>query len=178
MAKRTKIEAPAVTIATIEDCDVALKELAVIKANIDNEESAYNAKEQAERAILTSKLIPERERISDIERALQTFGELNRHLFEKKRTIELKHGSVGFRTHPPKVTTIAKMTFKAVVELIKGSKFAQKLISVKYDLNKEAVIASQADSSIEAVELRQLGLEIVQAETFGYDLKYAVEGTK
>ena len=70
------------------------------------------------------------------------------------------------------------MTFKAVVELIKGSKFAQKLISVKYDLNKEAVIASQADNSIEAVELRQLGLEIVQDETFGYDLKYAVEGTK
>ena len=130
MSKRTKIEAPAVIIASIEDCDLALKELAVIKANIDNEESAYNAKEQAERAILTSKLIPSHKRFEDLEKGIFMFGELNKHLFDKKRTIELRHGSVGFRFHPEKVKPV-KMTLEAAVELIKGSKFAKKLITVK-----------------------------------------------
>ena len=94
------------------------------------------------------------------------YAEENPQLFEKKRSVETPFGNIGYRLGTPKLDRRKGFTWSACLELLK-SKFPQ-FVKVKEDINKEALLA---DKTLSDNDLKTVGVEIVQNDTFYIDLK-------
>ena len=82
-------------------------------------------------------------------------------LFPKdRRSVELPHATIGFRTSPPSCKLRKGWTWAAVLEAIKARDWKE-FVRVKEDVDKDRVIAAR-----ETHPLDKIGVEIAQAETF------------
>jgi phage host-nuclease inhibitor protein Gam len=90
----------------------------------------------------------------------------------KKKSMELLHTVIGFRTNPPKVNKKAAFTWKAVLELLQQHKMKRFIRTVE-EINKEEILALDAEK--DKAVLNQLqenaGVFIDQDETFYVELK-------
>jgi len=87
-------------------------------------------------------------------------------LFSKKKSMEIAHGVIGFRTGTPKLKTRKGFTWESVQTLIK--KLNPFYIRPKEELNKELLLADREKLK---TELADYGLEVVQDEVFFVELK-------
>ncbi len=94
------------------------------------------------------------------------YAEENPQLFEKKRSIDTAFGVLGYRLGTPKLSTRKGFTWSASLELLKA-KFSQ-FVKTKEDVNKEAILA---DKTLSDNDLKTVGLEIVQTDSFYIELK-------
>lgn len=176
MAKRTRVELDKTKIESWKEADKVLKEIAVRFSQIQKDENEYNEREQALRAEMTAKHAPLRDEIQAYELGLEDFCNEHRSDFGDRKSKELSHGIVNFRLHPPSVQKIKGVTWDAAINLIKASrKWLERFVRIKEDVDKDAVLAAHANSEITPAELYQLGMAIEQKESFGYELKLAVD---
>lgn len=100
------------------------------------------------------------------------YAEENQDLFAKKRSCETPYGVIGYRLGTPKLNPRRGFKWAGVLDLIKDN--MPKFVKVKEDINKEAILA---DKDLTDNDLRTIGVEIVQEDTFYIDLKTeGVEG--
>lgn len=92
---------------------------------------------------------------------LQAFAEEHPELFEDKKSMDFTHGTIGFRTGMPKLNTRKGFKWPAVFELVKAS--MKKYIRTKEEVDKESLLA---DRVALGDKLKEVGLEVVQEETF------------
>ncbi len=59
------------------------------------------------------------------------------------------------------------------MEVIKRTPFKKQYIRIKEDVNKEQIIQDFTTKKVDAETLRSLGVEVVQDETFWYEIKTA-----
>jgi phage host-nuclease inhibitor protein Gam len=176
MAKRIQVKLDKIKVENWKEADKVLKEIAIMVSEIQKEENAYNEREQALRAEMTAKYAPMKEKIQEYELGLEDFCIEHRDDFGDKKSKELSHGTVNFRTHPPSVQKIKGVTWDAVINLIKRSKkWVSSFVRIKEDVDKDAVLAATANKTINASELYGLGMAIEQKESFGYELKLAID---
>ena len=101
---------------------------------------------------------------------LQLFAESNRHLFEKKKSIEMSHGVIGFRTGTPKLATIKGFTWAAITNLLK-----QRLPAYVRTVEEPAKDKLLADRDVKEVASLMnkdgIGCHVVQDEAFYAELK-------
>ncbi len=180
---RTKVESPGVEVDSWDGVDSSLSEIAVLSSKIASQDAKYNEEEQKRRAKVTSEQQPMKERIEELALGVKNFCENNRADFGKAKSKELKHGIVSFRLSPPAVKALKGFTLASALELVKRSaKWCGVFIRTKEELNKEEILNSVAiagnigenDRAITDSELKTLGLQVVQDETFGYDCKLAI----
>ncbi len=181
---RVKVKSPGAVINSLNEVDSSLAEIAVLKSKVAGRDAKYNEEEQKRREEITKKNEPDNARIEQLELGIQSYCENNRQEFGNKKSIELRHGTVSFRTSPPAVKTLKGFTFAAVISLAKVAKRAliKKFVRTKEELDKEAVLAAfaivpdkdNAERSVTADELRAIGVEVVKDETFGYECKMAI----
>jgi len=177
MAKRTKVAEPKpIEFSSLNEVDGALFEISQLDAKIMLIENQYNETEQQLRNEVTAKTAPMREQKAIIEKSIKTYCEENREEFGKKKSVDLKHGSVFFRQTPPKVSTLKGITIKAAVGLIEKSvTWAKTFLRTKIEMDKDAILACQKGGEISDSELSAMGLEITQDEIFQYEIKNAIE---
>ncbi len=89
----------------------------------------------------------------------------NLDLFAGKRSLELTHGTIGFRLHPPAVAV--EDTAAAIAELEKWPKaFRERFLRTTVELKladiRDAILAGGPDAEM----LKTLGLAVVQDEQF------------
>lgn len=94
------------------------------------------------------------------------YAEENPQFFEKKRSMETPFGTIGFRLGTPKLKNIKGFTWASVLTLCE--KVMPKFVRTKNELNKEAILA---DKELSEKDLKGIGVEIVQDDTFFIDLK-------
>lgn len=92
---------------------------------------------------------------------LQAYAESNPELFQDKKSLDFTHGTIGFRTGMPKLSPRKGFKWPAVFELVKQR--LTKYIRTKEEVDKEALLA---DRNVLADQLKDVGLEVVQDETF------------
>lgn len=107
---------------------------------------------------------------------LEQWAEASPAEFGDQRSLIIHGHRLGFRLGNPTVAARGKLTFKAIVKMIaeKGGDLAAKFLRVKTDLDKEAVLSTgrllestdEAVRETAAIELDELGCEIVQTQTF------------
>lgn len=81
----------------------------------------------------------------------------------ENKSFDLAHGTIGFRTNPPKLEKKKGFTWDAVTALL--SKNYPELVRTKEEPNKEAIIALRDDKSFEKIQ-EKCFVSVVQDETF------------
>ena len=109
---------------------------------------------------------------------LQAFATENQaELFTKKKSLDMAHGVIGFRTGTPKLKTLKGFTWASALLLVK--RFLPDYIRQTEEIAKDKLLADRdgkiamevSDSpSLEEVPIRQAmmecGMQVVQDETF------------
>lgn len=94
---------------------------------------------------------------------LQAFAESNAELFEKRKSLEFTHGVIGFRTGTPKLKTLKGFTWESVKTLVK--RVLPSYIRTEETVAKDLLLADREKAAV-ANELRNVGVEVVQDESF------------
>lgn len=87
----------------------------------------------------------------------------NKKDFEKKRSLDFAHGSMGFRMGTPKLKTIKGFTWAAVLNLVK-SKMPDYVRSTE-EVNKEKFLVDREAEGMRD-NMREVGIQVDQDETF------------
>jgi phage host-nuclease inhibitor protein Gam len=138
--------------------DAAIREL---NAQIDQQITKLREKY----ALALEDLTTERDKCFE---GIQDYAESNAKLFIARRSYEMTHGTIGFRTGTPKVKPLnKKFTFASITELVK--EFLPKYLRTVEELDKEKIIADRG--KIDEKKMEQCGMQVVQDETFFIELK-------
>lgn len=160
-------------LSSWEDVNEALRRIAEAKSAVDSKTAAYNEEEARQREELDKFCNPLRAEIAELEEEMKLYCEEHKDEFTKKKSREMANGSVGFRTGTPKLKTLRGFTWSSVLELLKRSVFKEQYLRTKEEINKEQVIIDFASKTVDNGALGQIGVEVTQDETFGYEVKVA-----
>lgn len=121
---------------------------------------------------------------------LQSFAtEHQDELFQKKKSLDMSHGTIGFRTGTPKLKTLKGFTWASALQLVK--RFLPSYVRQTEEIAKDKLLADR-DIELEPLPLHDLspaevsssagvrsmrsvlsecGIEVVQDETFYVEAK-------
>lgn len=147
-------EAADVAFATFAKADASINK---IQAEIELQCAKIREKRQADLTRLTA------ERDAAFE-TLQSFATENQtELFAKKKSLEMAHGVIGFRTGTPKLKTLKGFTWASVLNLLK--EFLPGYVRTIEEPAKDKLLADRDDEDVVAM-FPKVGITVVQDETF------------
>lgn len=94
---------------------------------------------------------------------MQAYAENNRDDFGKKKSMELTHGTIGFRTGTPALKTAKGFTWKAIAILLNRD-FADYVRSV-IEPAKDKILADREKPAVISM-MEKCGIVVDQAESF------------
>lgn len=153
-----------------------------MKSESDEMIASYNAEEAKRRKALDEKVAPMLSKIKSLEQEMSLYCSEHREDFGKLKSKTLSNGLVSFRLGTPKVKSLSGFTLKSALQLIKRSIMKDDYIRTKEDINKDAILndyneakAAEDENALPvlAQTLSEVGLEVTQEETFGYEAKVA-----
>ena len=130
------------------------------------------AKIREKRADELTRLSEEREKAFD---TLQAYAVENQaELFTKKKSLDMTHGTIGFRTGTPKLKTLKGFTWASALNLVK--EFLPSFIRTTEEIAKDKLLADRdtryyegADDTVGVLMAEQMakcGIMVTQDETF------------
>lgn len=160
-------EAADVAFATFAKADASINK---IQAEIELQCAKIREKRQADLTRLTA------ERDAAFE-TLQSFATENQtELFAKKKSLEMAHGVIGFRTGTPKLKTLKGFTWASALELVKT--FLPSYLRQNEEIAKDRLLADRDLDEVGVTEecflnrmpmsqaMAKCGIQVVQDETF------------
>lgn len=95
---------------------------------------------------------------------LQAFATENQaELFSKKKSLDMAHGTIGFRTGTPKLKTLKGFTWTSALELVK--EFLPDYVRQTWDIAKDKLLADR-DAEEMLSRMAKCGMQVVQDEAF------------
>lgn len=164
----TRVKKPVMAVKTIEEAEQALAEyakadarIAKINATMDEQFTAIRAKYADELQELNDK---KEEKLDE----LHFFAESNAQLFDKKKSLGMAHGIIGFRTGTPKLKPMKRFTWGAILEQLK--EYLPAYVRSVEEPAKDKLLADRENEAVKKY-FPKCGIEVVQDETFYVDLK-------
>ena len=159
---RIKKQVKADPVETRDEMENCVREICLLTirrdeltAQMDDEIARIRDVYQADLAEIQVNLDAEMGRAHD-------WAENNPHEFAKKKSLAMVHGTVGYRTGMPRLKTLKGWTWDRVLEVLKA--VAPEYIRTKQETDKDKIIAER--SELDPENLRNIGVQIVQDETF------------
>ena len=170
MAKRAKVIA--IKEISEEELQGKLSEYANIFNALEKEEADMNQKITAIRDECQPKVAKLKADLAEAMEVMHFWAEKNKPLFDKKRSMDLHHGLIGFRTGTPKLKAKKGFTWVMVLDLAKKlyPQLSSKLIRVNEEMDKEFILSKHKDEEYKDV-ISNLYIEVVQDENFFISLK-------
>jgi len=116
---------------------------------------------------IREKYADELARLTDTKEAafevIQTYATNNRDVFGNKKSMELTHGVIGFRTGTPKLKTRKGFTWASALNLIK--EFLPAYVRVAEEPAKDRLLADREVAEVAAL-FPKVGIMVDQDETF------------
>ncbi len=160
--RRLKLTLPTLRSRTqVEDVLSEIRELTIEKNRrlLDKQEAIQAIEDE------------HRERLAEIQLELdqkadriRVWAEANPDEFGNRRSIEMTHGQVGWRTGQPTLKTASGFTWDRVLERLQQFANWNRYIRNKPEVNKAQILADREEYS--DADLRQVGLRVVQQESF------------
>lgn len=108
-----------------------------------------------------TRLSDEREQAFD---TLQAYAVENQaELFTKKKSLDMTHGTIGFRTGTPKLKTLKGFTWASALNLVR--EFLPSFIRTTEEIAKDKLLADR-DAEGMGEKMAQCGITVTQDETF------------
>ncbi len=153
------------TPATREELEILLGEYTLVEAN----HRAYTAELDISIAALRDRyvqhLTPVAARLEALAEAIASWAETNKPEFGDRRSLDLLHGTIGWRLGQPTVKTRPKARLEDVVARCRASGRTD-LIRTTEALDKEAILALCAKGELTPETLAPLALRVTQEERF------------
>jgi phage host-nuclease inhibitor protein Gam len=165
MTKKTKA---ATTIRTREELDTVLGEYAATAIARGQLSLAMDERLNLVRKDYEERLAELDDSLQSLFEDMEAWAALNPAAFADKRSIDLVHGTLGFRTGNPALKTIKGCKWEHVLDMLKCNKLAKYVRTVE-EPNKDALLADR--EAIGAEKLAALGMRVEQAERFYADPK-------
>lgn len=160
-------------IRSYDDADQTLLEIADCETQLQKAEADMNERIQKIRDDFEQNTHVVRAVKSSLESELEKFCILNKADFEKSRSRELVHGTIGFRFSTPKIALLnRKYKLDTVLELLKKVRWGKDFIRTKEEISKEQLLASYSAKEIDDQKLAAIGLKIDQGENFFAEIKW------
>ena len=147
-------EAADEAFATYAKSDAQLQK---INADIELQCAKYREKYADKIATLSE----ERDKAFD---TLQAFATENQaELFTKKKSLDMAHGVIGFRTGTPKLKTLKGFTWASALQLVR--EFLPDYVRQTWDIAKDKLLTDrETDTMLE--NMAKCGIQVVQDEAF------------
>ena len=114
-------------------------EISRLKLNEKLLVTAMDAELQAVRDNYENRLATLKQLLSEKTEAARAWAETNAAEFGERRSIEFAHGTIGFRTGPPKLKTLVKWKWDGVLEALRAARWGAAYLRVKEEINKEQI---------------------------------------
>lgn len=168
--KKTLIQGITAEQANDAFANYAKADAQINKINADIELQCAKIREK--RADELTRLSDEREKAFD---TLQAYAVENQaELFTKKKSLEMTHGTIGFRTGTPKLKTLKGFTWASALQLVK--QFLPSYIRTTEEIAKdklladrdmEEVVTTNHNSPLPMADaMAECGITVTQDETF------------
>ena len=119
------------------------------------------AKIREKQADRLSQLDAEREQAFDV---LQAFAVENQaELFAKKKSLDMAHGTIGFRTGTPKLKTLKGFTWANVLQMAR--EFLPGYVRTSEEVAKDKLLADRDEDGM-FDKMAKCGITVAQDETF------------
>ncbi len=99
---------------------------------------------------------------------IQAYAENNRDAFGNKKSLEMAHGIIGFRTGTPKLKTLKGFTWPSVLNLMK--QFMPTYVRTVEEPAKDRILLDREELQLNG-NLQKVGLYSDQDESFYIELK-------
>ena len=119
------------------------------------------AKIREKQADKLTALDAEREQAFDV---LQAFAVENQaELFSKKKSLDMAHGTIGFRTGTPKLKTLKGFTWASVLQKVR--EFLPGYVRTSEEVAKDKLLADRDEDGM-FDKMSKCGIQVAQDETF------------
>jgi phage host-nuclease inhibitor protein Gam len=146
-----------------EDAEASFAEYASADAKIQKVQAEIDIKITAIREKYQD-VIAANQEVKDLQfDKIQAYADQNPDLFVKRKSMELTHGTIGFRTGTPKLKAMKGFTWASCLTMIK--EFLPNYIRVEEAINKEALISDRENTEVN-IQFGKCGIMIDRDETF------------
>lgn len=159
---------PVMTCKTIEDAEKVMAEYATADAKLAKINATMDEKITAIRNQYADQIMELQDTKEEKLNDLHFFAEGNAQMFDKKKSILMAHGVIGFRTGTPKLKTLKKFTWGSVTELLKN--FLPEYVRTVEEPAKDKLLADRDNEEVSNL-FTKCGIEVAQDETFYVELK-------
>lgn len=167
MTKKTRLKTTALPAAVSrEEAERLVGEITDLSIKRNALTADMDAAVTAARARYETTLANTEARIDSLTEQVRDWALANPEEFGKKKSLEMTHGVIGFRTGMPKLKTLSGFTFARVLHQLRSVKWGAAFIRVKEEADKESLISAFTSKNISASELREIGVRVDQEESF------------
>ena len=162
MAKREKkVIITGVTREAADEAFAAYAKADAQSAKITADIELQCAKIREKYANKLAELEGEKDKAFDTLQAYATENQAD--LFTKKKSLEMAHGVIGFRTGTPKLKTLKGFTWASALQLVK--EFLPGYLRQTEEIAKDKLLADR-DVEDMVPQMNKCGIQVVQDETF------------
>ena len=141
--------------------------LAIETYKLDAEEAALNKELAAVRAKHEAEITAFQETVELLRAQIRSWADKNPDVFARRKSVDMVHGTCGYRTSPPSIKPAAGVTWEKVKAILDSKR--PDFIRVVKEVDKEALLAARSLMSPDDFAI--LGLRIHQPEEFYVDPK-------
>lgn len=160
MARQKKVLITGITREQAEDAFARY-------ADADARQQQITAKMDVQITKIREKFADELSKLDEVKEQsfgeIQSFAENNRDVFGQKKSLEMTHGMIGFRTGTPKLKTLKGFTWSSVTNLLK--EFLPTYLRVIEEPAKDRLLADR-DNPETAMQFNKCGIYVDQDEAF------------
>ncbi|MGQ0738390.1 MAG: host-nuclease inhibitor Gam family protein [Bacteroidota bacterium] len=168
MAKR--ISKKTFANVTLEEAEKASNEFATGYNKLEKIEAKMNEEINKVKTKYQDEITDLKEELEEPNDILHVFAREQKNAWGKKKSLELLHTTIGFRTGTPKVIKDKKFTWEAVLELMKKNTLMKPFVRTTEEINKESILAEKDEKLLKKLK-EECYVEIDQDEKFFVTVK-------
>lgn len=170
MASKKRTSKKTFKDVTLEQAQSASQQFAETKTSFNKIEARMNEELNKVKAKYADDITELVDRLEEPQEILEVYAKEQKKNWGKKKSLELLHCIVGFRTGTPKVVKDKGFSWEAVLQLLKKNVLFENFIRKTEEVNKENILAEKNESVLK--KLKDLCyITVDQDEKFFIDTK-------